>query len=254
VPQETLSFSLAGGRSSVVCGDVKDLSEVGARVLAPAALDHAREVTIDVHSGYTLLFRAEGRIVWRTLVDSRPDARVSLCGIFFTALSPFSRKLIRRLGGFPAAREAGADFDSDLEVFFPRSGSREDAFDLLSDADFERPLFDESAEAEISGNLGYFNNTDVLQMLEAARATGVLYVEGEDAGQIHLQDGRICGCFSATLDEYEAVFRLIVADRGRFRFIPSGVRSNLFASRTTAQLLLEAQLRLDLDRRASRDR
>jgi len=104
--------------------------------------------------------------------------------------------------------------------------------------------------AELSGNLGYFNNTDVLQMLEAARATGVLHVEGEHMGQIHLQDGRICGCFSDSLDEdeYEAAFRLIIADRGRFRFIPAGVRSNLVTSRTTTQLLLEAQFRLDNDR------
>jgi len=137
------------------------------------------------------------------------------------------------------------------------TGANDDVFDLLSDPVFERPLFDEAAGtnnsdyefapggAELSGNLGYFNNTDVLQMLKAARATGVLHVEGEYTGQVHLQDGRICGCFSDSFDQSEAAFRLIVADRGRFRFIPSEVRSNLLTSRTTTKLLLEAQLRLD---------
>jgi hypothetical protein len=328
VPQENLSIFLANDKVSLVRGDVKDLSEVGARVLTHAVLDRGEVVTIDVRSGYSYLFRAEAKIVWRTDVEFRRDSRLCVHGIFFTALSPFSRKLIQRLGGLVPGGEGsprssavekatwGADSDGDLDALFPLSGSEDDVFDLLSDPVFERPLFDEAAGtsssdhesgpgatihgerardglglldftegsprleadrrswleairawdltaaeadvvesrryiadgAELSGNLGYFNNTDVLQMLESARATGVLYVEGEYTGQIHLRDGRICGCFSKSLDEYEAAFRLIVADRGCFRFIPSAVRSNLLTSRTTTQLLLEAQLRQDNDR------
>jgi len=270
VPQENLSIFLANDKASLVQGDVKDLSEVGARVVTQAVLNRGEAVTVDVRSGYSYLFRAEAKIVWRADLESRRDSRVSVHGIFFTALSPFSRKLIRRLSGLIPSEEglpkrvafeaapydAEPDFDMDLEALFPRSGPKDVVFDLLSDPVLEAPLFDEAAEwgryvtdgAELSGNLGYFNNTDVLQMLEAARATGVLFVEGEHIGQIHLRDGRICGCFSDSLDEYEAAFRLIIADRGRFRFIPSAVRSNLLTSRTTTQLLLEAQLRLDNDR------
>lgn len=265
IPPENLSISLASGMAALARGDVKDLSEVGARVLTPAALDGGKEIRIDVRSGYSLLFRAEARIVWRDVIESRQDSRVCVYGIFFTALSPFSRKLIRRLVGVAPVREAspkssaieeatgytGSDFDADLEALFPSSGPRREVFDLLSDPVFERPLFEDRLEAdgaEIRGNLGYFNNTDVLQMLEGARATGVLYVEGDYTGQIHLRDGRICGCFSKGLDEYEAMFRLIVADQGRFRFIPAGVRTNLPTSRTTTQLLLEAHLRLDNER------
>jgi hypothetical protein len=286
IPQETLSIFLANDKASLVQGDVKDLSEVGARVLTQAVLDRGEAVTIDVRSGYSYLFRAEAKIVWRTDVELHRDSGVCVHGIFFTALSPFSRKLIRRLGGLvPGGKGSprssalekatwGADSDGDLEALFPLSRSEEDRFDLLSDPVFERPLFDELSgtsdhqsdpgaavhpelvesrryladEAELSGNLGYFNNTDVLQMLEAARATGVLFVDGEYMGQIHLEGGRICGCFADSLDEYEAAFRLIIADRGRFHFIPSGVRSNLLTSRTTTQLVLEAQLRLDNER------
>jgi len=256
VPKETLTILLASDKASLVHGDVEDLSEVGARVLTRAVLDRGEAVTVDVRSGYSYLFRAEARIVWRTQLEARRDLRISMHGIFFTELSPFSRKLIRRLSGLvpveegsPQTGDAGADSDSDLEAL---SGPNEDGFDLLSDPVLEEPLFDEAAatrqQAELSGSLGYFNNTEVLQMLEAARATGVLYVEGEHTGQIHLRDGRICGCFARGLDEYEAMFRLIVADRGRFRFVPSGVHKNLPTSRTTTQLLLEAHLRLDQER------
>jgi hypothetical protein len=270
VPKESLSIFLASDRASLVHGDVEDLSEVGARVLTREVLDRGEAVTVDVRSGYTYLFRAEARIVWRTELESRRDSRVSVHGIFFTALSPFSRKLIRRLAGLvsdeegspmgsgaeTAKEDAGAESDGDLQALFPKPGSRKDVFDLLSDPVLEGPLFDEAAESrgyvadgsELSGNLGYFNNTDVLQMLESARATGVLYVEGERTGQIHLRNGRICGCFSRGLDGYEAMFRLIVADRGSFRFVPSGVRTNLLTGRTTTQLLLEAHLRLDDER------
>ncbi len=259
VPKENLSILLASDKASLIHGELEDLSEVGARVLTHAVLDRGEAVTVDVRSGYSYLFRAEARIVWRAELDTRRDSRVSVHGIFFTELSPFSRKLIRRLLGLvpveegsPHTGDASADSDGDLEALFPQSPPNEDAFDLLTDPVLEEALFADAAEPkrqpELSGSLGYFNNTDVLQMLEAARATGVLYVAGAHAGQIHLREGRICGCFSRGLDEYEAMFRLIVADRGTFRFIPSGVRSNLPTSRTTTQLLLEAHLRLDQER------
>src|SRR3990172_752485 len=97
VLKESLSISLVNGMAPGVRGDVKDLSELGARALTEAPLPSGEQVTIDVHSGYTLLFRAEARIVWRANVERRADSRVCAHGIFFTELSPFSRKLIRRL-------------------------------------------------------------------------------------------------------------------------------------------------------------
>src|SRR3970282_985278 len=105
VPQENLSIFLANDKASLVQGDVKDLSEVGARVVTQAVLNRGEAVTVDVRSGYSYFFRAEARIVWRTELESRRDSRVSVHGIFFTALSPFSRKLIRRLSGFVPAGE-----------------------------------------------------------------------------------------------------------------------------------------------------
>lgn len=281
VPPESLSVFLANNMVPLVRGAVKDLSEVGARVLTNEALDSGKTVTVDVRSGYSFLFRAEARIVWRS-IEYRRDSAVCLHGILFTDLSTFSRKLIRRLGGIvpgeasppptlepvePAEPvessrwEAYAESDPDLGVLFPTSmnGLRrvtvDDRFDVLSDPVLEAPLFGvppeealetrTGGEVELSGNLGYFNNADVLQMLEAARATGVLFIEGEHEGEIHLKDGRICGCFSTTLSDQDAAFVLIITDRGRFRFVPTGVRSNLLTSRTTTQLLLEAQVRLD---------
>jgi hypothetical protein len=255
-------------------GDMTDLSEVGARVTTPALLERDRPITVDVRNGYSFLFRAQAKIVWATEVEFLEDARLCVHGMLFTALSPFSRKLIQRLGKtIPSGLETsgpsiaggttwyGVETDSDLEAFFPFFERADDGFDLLSDPVLEKLLPGEVAGArevdhgngsaqtgaELSGQFGYFNNTDVLQMLEGARATGVLYLEGECEGEIHVIRGRICGCFSGGRDEYQALLRLIVADRGRFRFVPKRARTNLLAARSTTELLLEAQLRLDLE-------
>ncbi|HEY7700642.1 MAG TPA: response regulator, partial [Vicinamibacteria bacterium] len=44
---------------------------------------------------------------------------------------------------------------------------------------------------ELSGDLARFKSTDVLQLLEANQATGVLHIDGEFKGEIHLLDGYI---------------------------------------------------------------
>jgi hypothetical protein len=112
----------------------------------------------------------------------------------------------------------------------------------LASIDSERHL---SGDVELSGNLGYFDNADVLQMLEATRATGVLYVKGPYTGEIQLLEGRICRCFSEGLTEEEAAFRLVVARNGWFHFIPCTVPASARRVRTTTQLVLDAQLRRD---------
>ncbi len=240
---------------SRVQGDVKNLSELGACVMINGALQSGGAVTVDVRSGYSFLFRAEARIVWRAEAPRSRESQDCVHGMLFTELSAFTRKLIRRLGGIDA-RRSDADTDPDLEILFREQTwlrETDERFDLLSDP-IEELLLDPTADVsfapELSGKVGYFASPDILQMLEATRATGILYFDGECAGEIHLENGRICGCFSKGLTEKEAAFALIFADGGCFRFVPSRVRSNLTGSRSTTQLLLEAQLRAD---RAQRD-
>ena len=255
VPEERLSIFLADSMPFRVQGDVKNLSELGACVMMNGALQSGGAVTVDVRSGYSFLFRAEARIVWRAEAPLSRESHDCVHGMLFTELSPFTRKLIRRLGGIDA-RRSDADTDPDLEILFREQTwlrETDERFDLLSDP-IEELLLDSKVEVsnapELSGNVGYFTSPDILQMLEATRATGILYFNGECAGEIHLENGRICGCFSEGLTDKEAAFALIFADGGYFRFVPSRVRSNLPGSRTTTQLLLEAQLRVD---RAQRD-
>ena len=329
VPQNHLSMFLAGGTAPLVHGDIKDLSESGACVRTDTALDSGGVVTIDVRNGYSFLFRAEARIVWRS--SARPLRESFDCahGILFTELSPFTRKLIRRLGDIenpPVVPPAGApiegliwdsDSDPDLQIMCRAQRSPaevdEDRLDLLTDPMIEAPLLAEqldsdgvpelardsvplrqppeldapgddfdlgldspsldrvepsewsdafetalapklaaidserhlSGDVELSGNLGYFDSADVLQVLEATRATGVLYVKGPYTGEIQLLEGRICRCFSEGLTEEEAAFRLVVARRGRFHFIPRRVPGSPRRVRTTTQLVLEAQRRRD---------
>ena len=266
VPRDSLSISVPVGMPFVVHGDMTDLSEVGARVTTPAMLERDRPIVVDVRNGYSFLFRAQARIIWASELLFLEDQRICVQGILFTALSPFSRKLIQRLGRIvpPRGEPSPADpprridwqaeeMDTDLDVFFPPASAVEDPFDQLSDPVLEALFPGEPEPArggpELSGQLGYFNNIDVLQMLEGARATGVLYVDLDAGGvEIHLAQGRICGCFSGhpeDADEYETLLRWIVAEEGRFRFVPCRVKTNLRAGRSTTELLLHAQLRLD---------
>ncbi len=316
VPKDHLSMFLAGSASPLVHGDIKDLSELGACVRTDTALDSGGVVTINVRNGYSFLFRAEARIVWRDN-DRRPRESFDCAhGILFTKLSPFTRKLIRRLGGADVRAPmppAGAplegliwdsDSDPDLQIMFraERSPAQvdEDRLDLLTDPVLEAPLVAEqmeparvpeldtpandvdvyldtpsldpvepsawsdafetalapklastdserhlSGDVELSGNLGYFDNADVLQMLEATRATGVLYIKGPYTGEIQLLEGRICRCFAEGLTEEEAAFRLVVARSGWFHFIPCPVPASAQRVRTTTQVVLDAQLRRD---------
>lgn len=332
VPKEPLSMFLARGASQLVHGDIKDLSEQGACVRTDAALDSGGVVTIDVRNGYSFLFRAEARIVWRSSVRRPHESFDCTHGIIFTELSPFNRKLIRRLSGNggPEGRAAtnvvegrvwDSDSDPDLEILF-RAQRAPDAVDrshmaLLADPLFEPvqpPLVNSRIEvvetkdpgaatptsqtsgvdeflelddldlepldgagspdssvpartsgfardfeayldgsAELAGNLGYFDIADILQMLEASRATGVLAIEGPCVGEIQLLEGMIGACFSKGSSEDEAAFRLITSRQGRFHFVPDRILGTVHRTRTTTQLLLEAQLRRDHND-SSRDR
>ena len=98
---------------------------------------------------------------------------------------------------------------------------------------------------EIGGNFGVFKNTDILQMLEANQATGVLHIDGERHGEIHMHEGRICGSFSGDLTDEAAALHLIPVKWGRFRFVSTGVPYNIEQSRSTTQLMLLALQRHD---------
>ena len=82
-------------------------------------------------------------------------------------------------------------------------------------------------------------------MLEANLATGVLHIDGERQGQIHMHEGRICGSFAGELTDEDAALYLIPVRWGRFRFVSTGVRCNIQKSRSTTQFMLEALQRHD---------
>jgi DNA-binding response OmpR family regulator len=101
-------------------------------------------------------------------------------------------------------------------------------------------------EGELSGDLSHFKTTDVLQMLEANQATGVLHIETAEAqGEIHLLDGYICGGFAGPEHGEEAVYRLIPLRHGRFTFAHSNIRSNIQSVRSTTEFMMEALRRHD---------
>lgn len=98
---------------------------------------------------------------------------------------------------------------------------------------------------ELSGDLARFKSTDILQMLEANQATGVLHIDGEFKGEIHLLDGYICGCFADEFKGEEAAYRLIPVRKGRFHFLRSNIRSNIQNVRSTTEFMMEALRRHD---------
>jgi len=103
-----------------------------------------------------------------------------------------------------------------------------------------------SGVGELSGDLAHFKTTDVLQMLEANQATGVLHIESEDAhGEIHLLDGYICGGFAGPQLGEDAVYHLIPLRHGRFTFAHTNIRSNIQSVRSTTEFMMEAFRRHD---------
>jgi CheY-like chemotaxis protein len=103
----------------------------------------------------------------------------------------------------------------------------------------------ENQPGELSGDLSRFKSTDVLQILEANQATGVLQIDGEHKGEIHLLDGYICGCFSGEFQGEEAAYRLIPVRNGRFHFVRADIRSNVKSVRSTTEFMMEALRRHD---------
>lgn len=105
---------------------------------------------------------------------------------------------------------------------------------------------------ELSGDLARFKSTDILQMLEANQATGVLHIDGDNNGEIHLLDGYICGCFCDEYKGEEAAYRLIPVRNGRFHFVRSNIRSNIQSVRSTTEFMMEALRRHDESKQPAR--
>ena len=102
------------------------------------------------------------------------------------------------------------------------------------------------APGELSGDLTHFKTTDILQMLEANQATGVLRIDTKETqGEIHLLDGYICGGFAGPELGEEAVYRLVPLRRGRFMFVHSDIRANIQSVRSTTEFMMEALRRHD---------
>ncbi|HSF20347.1 MAG TPA: response regulator [Vicinamibacteria bacterium] len=99
--------------------------------------------------------------------------------------------------------------------------------------------------SELSGDLARFKSSDILQLLEANQSTGVLHIDGDRAGEIHLLDGHICGSFSDDLTGEDAAYRLIPVRNGRFHFVRADIRSNVQAIRSTTEFMMEAFRRHD---------
>jgi hypothetical protein len=64
------------------------------------------------------------------------------------------------------------------------------------------PTVDVSNASELSGNVGYFASSEILQMLEVTGATGILYFDRECAGK-----------FICRTDESVVVFRKVSPKR-----------------------------------------
>ena len=136
-----------------------------------------------------------------------------------------------------AALNAGAD-DYLLKPFSMR--------ELLYRCERLAQLRRRTDPGELSGDLARFKSTDILQMLEANQATGVLHIDGEEhQGEIHLLDGYICGGFAADVTGEDAAYRLIPVRNGRFQFVRSDIRSNIQSVRSTTELMMEALRRHD---------
>ena len=108
-------------------------------------------------------------------------------------------------------------------------------------------FFRRNEPGELSGDLARFKSTDILQMLEANQATGILHIDGDHSGEIHLLDGYICGGFCDDYKGEEAAYRLIPVRNGRFHFVRSNIRSNIQSVRSTTEFMMEALRRHDED-------
>ncbi len=194
---------------------------------APEALAAARRERPDLILCDSVLPGADGSSFARAL-RVEPDVRIIPLILLASASSPEDR--LNYI-------ESGAD-DYLLKPF----SMRELAFRTGRQIVLNR----RADPGELVGDLARFKIADVLQILEANQATGVLQLENSDlTGEIHLLDGYICGGFAGQYRGEEAVYHLIPMRRGRFHFSRINIRSNIEVVRSTTEFMMEAFRRHD---------
>ncbi len=193
---------------------------------AQQGLDSARRERPDLVLSETELSGADGLALVRAL-RVEPDLRETPFILISSDSSPEQRL---------ASLDSGAD-DYILKPFSMR--------ELVLRCQRHIASHRRNEPGELSGDLSRFKTTDILQMLEANQATGVLHVDGNVSGEIHLLDGYICGGFAGTSRGEEATYRLIPVRRGRFHFVRTNIRSNIQNLRSTTEFMMEALRRHD---------
>jgi hypothetical protein len=99
---------------------------------------------------------------------------------------------------------------------------------------------------DFHGSLDEFHLPDIIQFLSGAGKTGVLHlVSDRQEGDIYLQNGRVTHAASAYLAGEEAVYTLLMLNKGRFDFEPDVTIETTTISRSNANLLIEAARRKD---------
>ncbi len=99
---------------------------------------------------------------------------------------------------------------------------------------------------DFQGSLTEFQLPDIVQFLSGARKTGVLkLVEGEEAGEIYLDRGRIVHALLGDHEGEEAVYALVLWSSGEFLFEPGVTTDKSTVNKGNTNLLIEAARRRD---------
>lgn len=96
------------------------------------------------------------------------------------------------------------------------------------------------------GSLAELHLPDIIQLVSVSGKTGVFHLtEGNNRGQIWLQDGRIVHSELGDLEGEEAVYALAIWRKGEFRFEAGPPSPRQTIRKTNTNLLMEAARRLD---------
>ena len=101
---------------------------------------------------------------------------------------------------------------------------------------------------ELRGNLREFVLSDIVQLLESSRKTGVLRIQDSGAA-LYFEQGRVVHAECCGFEGEEAVYLLFQAAQGEFSFQRETLPGTRTITSGTTHLLLEAARRLDESRR-----
>jgi len=101
-------------------------------------------------------------------------------------------------------------------------------------------------ESELKGDLIQVALFDLIQVFALNRRTGTLMVDTPDGwGSIALKQGEIVDAVDGRTTGEKAIYRLLSAREGRFKFSPGGERTARTIDVATEQILMEAVRRID---------